>query len=293
VRVLVTGAGGRLGGRLASLLGARGFAVVAAHRRSPPPPGLFGPALDLLGYGAVETLLEETRPDAVVHAAVLGRADRCERAPEEAEAVNARLPGLLARACRARGVRLLALSTDLVLDGRRALSRETSPPGPLSLYGRTKLRGEEAVLDAFPAAAVVRVALVVGRGHGPSPTASEAVAWALSARDRVRLFVDEFRTPIDPESVAEGLSRLLPTEGAGRYHLGGPERLSRLDLGRRVARILGLPDVGIQAGRQADHSGPDARPADTSLDCTRARTELGWLPRRLDEALAESRRAPD
>jgi dTDP-4-dehydrorhamnose reductase len=292
VRVLVTGAGGRLGGRLAALLDERGFNVVAAHRRSPPPPGLSGPVIDLGGASAVEALLEATRPDAVVHAAVLGRADRCEEDPEQAEAVNARLPGLLARACRARGVRLVALSTDLVLDGRRSFSVEASALRPLSVYGQTKLRGEEAVLDAFPAAAVLRVALVVGRGHGPSPTASEAVAWALSGGGRPRLFVDEFRTPIDPESVAEGLCRLLRSGGTGRYHLGGLERLSRLELGRRVARILGLPEAGIEPGRQADHVGPEARPPDTSLDSSRARAELGWSSRPLDQALAESRRTP-
>jgi dTDP-4-dehydrorhamnose reductase len=293
VRVLVTGAGGRLGGRVATLLHQRRFDVVAAHRRSLPPSGLAGPALDLVAPGAVGALLEETRPDAVVHAAVLGRADRCEEAPEDAEILNARLPGLVARACRARGIRLIALSTDLVLDGGRPFSAETATPHPLSVYGRTKLRGEDAVLEAFPAAAVLRVALVVGRGHGSAPTASEAVAWALSSGDSPRLFADEFRTPIDPESVTAAVSRLLALEGAGRYHLGGPERLSRLDLGRRVARVLGLPETGIVAARQADHVGPEARPPDTSLDSSRARTELGWTPRPLDEALAASRRAPE
>jgi dTDP-4-dehydrorhamnose reductase len=263
VRVLVTGAGGRLGGRLAALLHERGFDVVAACRRSPPPPGLSGPVLDLDRPGAVEAALEATHPDAVLHAAVLGRAERCDQAPAEAEAVNARLPGVLARACRSRGVRLVALSTDLVLDGTRPFADEATPPRPLSAYGQTKLRGEETVLDAFPAAAVVRVALVVGRGHGFSPTASEAVAWILSGGGRLRLFADEYRTPIDPESVAGAVSRLLEAGGAGRYHLGGPERLSRLELGWRVARVLGLSAAGIEPGRQADHPGPDARPPDT------------------------------
>jgi dTDP-4-dehydrorhamnose reductase len=293
VRVLVTGAGGRLGGRLAALLHERGFDVVAAHRRSPPPRGLSGPAVDLVEPAAVEATLEATRPDAVLHAAALAHVARCERAPGEAESVNARLPGLLARACHARGARLVALSTDLVLDGTRPFSGEAAAPRPLGVYGRTKLEGEEAVLGASPAAAVLRLGLVVGRGHGASPTASEAVAWALGGRRTLRLFADEYRTPIDPESVAEAVSRLLEARGAGRYHLGGPERLSRLDLGRRVARILDLPEIAIEAGCQADHTGPDARPADTSLDSSRARTELGWLPRPLDQALAESRRAPD
>ena len=85
--------------------------------------------------------------------------------------------------------------------------------------------------------------------------------------------------------------RLLDGSLAGRFHLGGPERISRYDLGLRVARWLGLPEAGIVAGRQADHAGPDRRAADVSLDSGRARRELGWEPRPIDEAIRESRAA--
>jgi dTDP-4-dehydrorhamnose reductase len=80
--------------------------------------------------------------------------------------------------------------------------------------------------------------------------------------------------------------------GTGRFHLGGPERLSRHALGLRVARVLGLPVAGITACLQSDHAGPDPRAADVSLDSTRARRELGWEPRPIDEAIRESRSAP-
>jgi dTDP-4-dehydrorhamnose reductase len=292
VRVLVTGAGGLLGGRLAALLAERGFDVCAVGRRSPPPPGLRSLAVELTDPGAVEELLEREKPDALVHAAVLGRTDQCEAQPEQAEAVNARLPGRVAAACRARQVRLVGLSTDLVLDGTQAFSDETARPAPLGVYGRTKLAGEEALLARDPSAAVARVALVVGGGHGPRGTASESVAWSLRAGRPLRLFADEFRTPVDPESVAAGIALLLERGGAGRFHLGGPERLSRLELGHRVARILALPAERIEAGFQASYPGPDPRPADTSLDSTRARRELGWTPRPLDDALRGSRPAP-
>ena len=71
--------------------------------------------------------------------------------------------------------------------------------------------------------------------------------------------------------------------------MGGPERLTRHDLGLRVARAFGLPTGSIEAASRPTHAGPEPRAADTSLDCTRARRELGWTPRPLDEGLRESR----
>jgi dTDP-4-dehydrorhamnose reductase len=289
VKVLVTGAGGLLGGRLASLLAAHGFDIVATRRASAPPAGLEVVTLDLTDAAALEAVLDRERPDAVVHAAVLGRADECERRPDLATNLNARLPGRLAAACRPRGIRLVGLSTDLVFGGDRAFSDERTDTRPLSVYGRTKREGEEALLASDPTAAVARVALVAGRGHGARGTASEGVAWALQAGRTVRLFADEYRTPVDPESVAAAIVLLLEGGGSGIYHLGGPERLSRLELGLRVARVLGLPSGGIASALQADHQGPDRRPPDTSLDSGRARRELGWKPRDLDRALGDSR----
>ena len=288
MRVLVTGAGGLLGGRIAAGLSDRGFDILAAYRHGVPPPGLSSVALELTNPGAVEALLDRETPAAVIHSAALARGDQCQAQPDLAEEVNVRLPGRLAALCRPRGIRLVGVSTDLVLDGERALSDE-SQAAPLSIYGRSKLAGEEALLSADPSAAVVRVALVVGRGHGPRGTASESIARALSAGRRVRLFTDEFRSPLDPASITAALALLLERGGTGRFHLGGPERLSRHELGLRTARALDLSTDGIAAGRQADHVGPEPRPADTSLDSTRAHRELGWWPRPLDEALAESR----
>jgi dTDP-4-dehydrorhamnose reductase len=288
-RVLVTGSGGLLGGRLAALLHERGLDVTAAHRQHPPPSGPRAVAADLDGAASIATLLDETRPEAVVHAAVLSRADDCENRPDAAEQVNARLPGLVARACAERGIRLVALSTDLVFSGERSFSAERDATVPRNLYGRTKLAGERAVLAACPAAAVTRVALVLGRGHGSRATSSESIAQALRAGRPQKLFTDEFRTPIDPESVAAALARLLAGSEAGVFHLGGPERISRYELGVRVAQAFGLPTRGLVPAVQAEHQGPDRRAPDASLDSSRARRELGWQPRPLDASIREGR----
>lgn len=248
--------------------------------------------IELTDEEALARALDSLRPQGIVHAAAIGQAGRCQERPDEAHRVNAVLPGTLGRLCRERDLRLVALSTDLVLRGDRPFASEDDTAAPLSVYGRTKLAGEEALLSACPSAAVARVALTLGRGHGARGTSTESVLWALRAGRAVRLFTDEYRTPVDPESVADALLLLLSRGGSGRFHLGGPERLSRHDLGLRVARAFGLPERGIAAARQADHAGPDPRAADASLDSTRARHELGWEPRPIDEAIRESREEP-
>jgi dTDP-4-dehydrorhamnose reductase len=289
--VLVTGAGGLLGGRLAALLAERA-AVTAVVRAAPAPAGLATVSLDLRDADAVRRALDAHRPAGVLHCAALADPDRCEREPALAEALNARVPEHLARACRGAGIRLVAVSTDLVFGGEDAPAAEDAAARPLSAYGRTKLAGEEAILAEAPDGVVLRVALVAGRGHGPRATASEAVAWALRAGRRVRLYEDEWRTPVDAESVAEAAWAALAGTARGRFHLGGPERVSRLELGHRVARRLSLPAQAIVAAGRLTHAGAP-RAADVSLDSARARRELGFRPRPLDAAIAEGRPGPE
>lgn len=290
-RVLVTGASGLLGGRLAQLL-ASSHEVVAMRHRAPVPVGLRDVEADILDAASLERALAVADAEVVVHAAAEADADRCQADPERARRYNLEASVALARLCRRRSARLLALSTDLVVPGDHAMSsEEVSLPPPALVYGRTKFEAEEAILAEAPGAAVLRVALVLGRGFGPRTTASEGIAVALATGRRLRLYTDQFRTPIDPESVADAIDRLIARPLPGRFHLAGPERLSRYELGLRVARVLALPADGIDAVTQADQPVGAPRPADASLDTSRARRELGWSPRALDEAIGESRYA--
>ncbi|HEY8151087.1 MAG TPA: SDR family oxidoreductase [Vicinamibacteria bacterium] len=285
-RVLVTGASGLLGGRLAELL-ASAYDVIAMRHHAPVPAGLTAVDADLLEFGALARAVEAARPEAVLHSAALADADRCEAEPDLARRCNVEASAEIARLCHARGLRLIALSTDLVLGGDVAFSVEDPPARPILVYGRTKRDAEEAILDESPHAAVLRVALVIGRGYGPRTTASESIAAALVAGRRPRLFDDQYRTPIDPESIADAVGRVLEAAAGGRFHLGGAERLTRYELGQRVAQVLGLRG---SFDRVSQASQAVRRPADTSLDSSRARRELGWTPRPLDEAIRDGRR---
>jgi dTDP-4-dehydrorhamnose reductase len=292
MRVLVTGASGLLGGRLASLLTTSFDVVAAAHHRG-CPAGLTTVPFELEHPATFASALAGARAEAVVHCAALADGDACQADLTRARRLNVDAPRILARCCHASGLRLVSLSTDMVFDGTRAFSTEDVRPRPVLAYGETKLQGEDAVLTECPEAAVVRVALVHGRGYGQRGTASETIAWRLRQGLTLRLFTDQYRTPIDPDSVADAVARLLHGSQQGRFHLGGAERLSRYELGLRTARAFELPADGLIPVRQSDQPIGIARPADVSLATERALRELGWRPRPVDVGISESRRQSD
>lgn len=288
MRILVTGAGGLLGGRLCVLLSPE-HATTALVRAHSAPDGIEAFSADLVDAKAIGGILQRIRPEAVIHCAALADADLCELKPALARRENQEATGTLASACVKASARLITISTDLVFDGASAFENESSPPGPLMHYGRSKVGAEEATLKSSPAFVVLRVALLLGRGHGPRLSASESVARRLRRGEVVNLFEDEWRTPVDPGSVAEAVRAvLLRPHLGGRFHISGAERITRFDLGMRTASVFGLDPSLIRRARRNAHSGAP-RPADVSLDSSRARLELGWSARPLDLAIREGR----
>ncbi len=162
----------------------------------------------------------------------------------------------------------------LVFDGRRSFYRESDVPHPLSVYGRTKLEGEQAVRAVLgDRLTVVRLALVYGARKSPESRESfaERMVRTAATGSPVDLFTDEHRTPIYVEDAAECLARLAEVEPAPPVvHLGGPERTSRYEMGRTALEIFGLP-LALARPRPAPPSS-STRPRDVSLDTTLARS---------------------
>ena len=288
MRILVTGASGLLGGRLALLLSSD-HELTGLTRSHPAPEGIAAIGADLTDQGALLAAMARARPDAVIHCAALADAEVCEREPARAHRENQTVTLALAAACRARGARLVTISTDLVFAGVQAFANEASPADSLTEYGRSKLAAETATMESSSDSVVLRIALVCGRGYGPRLTTTEAVAQRLQKGEPITLYEDEWRTPVDPESVAEAIRAVLRLPSAsGRFHIAGAERLTRFELGERVASAFGLDASLIRKAPQSSHRGAP-RPKDVSLDITRAREELGWTPRPLDAALREGR----
>lgn len=287
-RVLVTGATGQLGGYLLRELAGRGDRVVAwAHGGSAKFSDVVARPVELTDASALDRAFAEAAPDVVIHAAAMAAVGDCARDPHRAEAVNVGGTAALSRRCAAAGARLVFVSTDLVFDGEGAPYAEFAEPSPLSVYGRTKVTAERIVLATGQV--VVRVSLLYGPSLTGRPGFFDTQVKSLRGGRPVRLFHDEWRTPLDLATAARALIAVAQSDLGGVFHVGGPERMSRLDMGRRLAAHLGVGLGAIEAVSRSTATG-EPRPRDTTLDSRRWRDSFPDQPwPTLEQALTGSR----
>lgn len=271
MRLLLTGASGHLGSYVLRECRRRGETVIAWSGRWQGE--LFGCPLrpiDLAETDSVATAFHDARPEIVLHAAALTVVSDCQREPQRAERINARGSAILAELADRAKIPLLHVSTDMVFDGERAPYREGDAVAPLSIYGRTKVEAERAVL-AYPRNTVVRLPLLFGPTLTGRPSFFDRQVLALRQRQPLPLFHDEWRTPLSLQAAARALLALTDSDPVGLLHLGGPERLSRLEMGRRLAVFLGCDSAAIVPVSRTDIVALEPRPADLSLDSSRWR----------------------
>ncbi len=282
--VLVTGAGGQLGGYLRPALEASGAAVVGLGRRPGPRVDVVA---DLTNREAVDELVATVAPDLIVHAAAWTDVDGAERDEPGARAANVDAARHVAEAAYAGGAHLVAVSTDFVFSGNGgAPYAEDAPTDPVSAYGRTKRDGEAAVLAVSPAFAVARTAWLYG---GPGKHFPRTVLAVLRDRGGMEVVADEAGSPTFAGDLAEGLVALAATGEGGVFHLANQGRATRWELAREVARLAGVDPEAVQPTTTAafleKYPLPAKRPADSELWNLRA-ASLGVSMRPWDEALA-------
>jgi len=291
-KLLITGASGFIGSRLLRDLAAGWEAVGTASSRADPRLR----RLELCEPEQVERTLLELRPAAVVHTAAMADPDECQRAPELAERVNTEGARAVARACRRLKARLVHFSTDLVFDGQGSWYKETDPPRPISVYGRTKLAAEDAVLRECPDAAVLRVASVYGRTLGGRPSFLDTLHDGLSRGQTLKCFTDQWRTATPCGQLPEVVAALLrrPDLG-GVFHWAGATRASRQEFGAAVCRVFGFPESLLEPCLMAEARFLAPRPRDVSLDSRKLSARIAVSPWTLAEGLARARRdwSPD
>lgn len=262
--VWITGAGGLVGSYL----------VRTASRWAPDwdVRALTRQDADLTDETAVHRLWREHQPAAVIHCAAISRPAVCEQGPGLARKVNVEATALLASL--ASEVPLLFFSSDQVFDGRQGRYVETDRINPINRYGETKAAAEEFVLSN-PRHTVIRLALTAGTSLTNDRSFVEDMRRSAGQGQRLTLFTDEFRSPVPAGVVARAVWELIAQKQSGLYHLGGAERLSRMEIGEALAMTYPELASRLQPGSVAAYHGP-SRPPDLSMRCEKLRRLLSF-----------------
>lgn len=269
MRILVTGASGRLGSYLLQELATGPHEVIAwTHTATGRQGGLELHRLDLADSAAVAAGIEAANPDIVIHAGSISSADAAHRDPAGCEAVIVNATRGIADWTARNNRHLIFTSTDLVFDGRKGWYREDDPATPILDYGRAKHLAEQAVL-ACPRGLVTRISLIYGPALGSRAGLFDRAMAGLRSGIPQTFFVDEYRTPIDYVTAARVLVRLAETPAKGLVHVGGRERVSRYELMHRCTAACGIDPSLVRPNVQADVPSSEPRPADVSLDSSR------------------------
>ncbi|VAX17436.1 hypothetical protein MNBD_NITROSPINAE01-738 [hydrothermal vent metagenome] len=281
-KVAVIGAGGNIGIYVARGL-MRDYDVIPVFHCY-VSAGLTGEFLDITDSNAVREFIKAKKPEIVVNLAAIADPDVCEKNPALAEKVNVDGAHNLAQACDEAGAYFIHYSTDLVFDGKKGMYTEDDIVNPLNVYAKTKARSEKAVLAVTKNAAVLRTAIVFGKGAGKRKNFFEhVVACAREGRSQ-KLFIDQYRSFFYVGDSSLAVKALIENRSTGLYHLGGAHR-GRYEFTLDILKRMGLPTGMMEGVKMDDVASHALRPKDCSLDSSRFKRETGFAVTPFPEAV--------
>jgi len=285
--ILLLGKDGQVGWQLQRSLAPHG-PVVACGRSE----------CDLSDPVRIRSVIRQIRPSLIVNAAAFTAVDKAESEPDLAHGINAVAPGIMAEEAAALGALLVHYSTDYVFDGSKdAPYVETDPTGPLSVYGLSKLAGEEAIRAVDGRSLIFRTSWVFGARGG---NFVKTILRLARERDSLEVVDDQVGSPTPAALIATVTGVVLAMVRHGQpekmakneiYNLAAARPVSWCEFARTIVGLAGqmpgfnlrLKPEAIHAITTAEYPAPARRPASSRLDCTRLETDFGlqmpdWQP---------------
>lgn len=290
MRILITGVSGFVGRHLANRLLQQNDVVVAGTGRALIRPTHL-PAqvqylpLDLLNPRDVLDVLVNFQPHIVIHSAAMSKPNDCEEQQTLCYAVNVQATQHVVDACKVCNCRLLLMSTDFVFgdDGPFA---EDDAYNALNYYGQSKVLAEVLVKNSGLRWSIVRTVLVYGpQLPGLQPTFPQWVRGNLQEGKTILVFTDQYRTPTYVADLVEGIVAIVKLNARGIFHLCGEETFTPFDIAQLVAAHGGFDAQLLKPVTRATFAEPARRPIRSTLDITKAKSELGYAPRSLSKVL--------
>jgi dTDP-4-dehydrorhamnose reductase len=282
-KLLITGASGFLGWHLCKLVKNQWDVYGTYFSQNLEIPGSKLLKVDLTDFAELKRVFQEIQPSAVIHTAALSQPNYCQTHQAESHSINVTASVNIAGLCADNSIPCVFTSTDLVFDGKKGFYKETDSVNPVNIYGEHKVMAEVGMLKRYPQAAICRMPLMFGNATPTATSFLQSFLKTLEEGKELKLFTDEFRTPVNGKTAAEGLLLALK-KVQGIIHLGGKERISRYDFGHLLVEIFEVTGAKIHPSQQKDVKMAAPRASDVSLDSSKA-FELGYAPLSLREQL--------
>lgn len=275
LKIVITGAGGMLGSALCDVLGENDEVFPFSHTE-----------LDIADSSQIEGVLKNVRPDLLINAAAYTKVDDCERNSQLAFQVNGQAVGNLARACHSYPIFLVHFSTDYVFDGqKRTPYLEDDSTGPLNVYGASKLKGEQKIVEVGGENfLIVRTSWLYGP-HGPNFV--DKILELASQRPELQVVDDQVGAPTYTYDVAKAVRFLIEKRAKGIIHVTNRGISSWYEFAVEILKVAGLSHIPIRKITSDQMKRPAARPAYSALSMDRLEKVYGYQMRGWKEALKE------
>ncbi len=281
--ILLIGSNGQVGKEIIQILEPYGNTIAIAR-----------PTVDLAQPNTLRSVIRENKPQIIINAAAYTAVDQAESEPELAKAVNGTALRILAEETEKLGAFLIHVSTDYVFDGNNSRPyTETDATNPVSVYGKTKLIGEEAIQKSCAHHFILRTAWVYGT-FGKSNFVKTMLRLG-TEREEIRVVADQIGSPTWAKNIAQVLMQIIPqlsSEIAGTYHYTNSGVASWYDFAFTIfeeAQQLGFP-LTVQRVipiTTAEYPTPARRPSYSVLSCAKISTVLGNHPPHWRQALRQ------
>lgn len=295
-RILLTGANGLLGQKLVGLLTRKVdielIATARGENRLPYSDGYTYQPMDITDKQQVLHVIDEVRPDVVIHTAAMTDVDKCETQKDACWAQNVQAVEYLIEACQSTNTFLLHVSTDFIFDGAAGPYDETAEANPISFYGWSKYAAEKAVISAGQAStplrwAIARTVLVYGIAHDMSR--SNIILWvkkSLEDGKNIKVVTDQWRSPTLAEDLAMGCYLIADKTAEGIFNISGKEVLTPYDMAIKTADYFALDKSLIAQADASTFTQTARRPPRTGFILDKSRTVLGYDPHTFEEGIA-------
>lgn len=276
-KILITGASGFLGSELFSSLKSR-YNVIGTYGTHVKPDLKH---LDLEQKDEVTfKFLDEVNPDVLFHLAAEANINTCSENKSRSWQINVGSTRVLTEWCKQNDKEIIFTSTDQVFNGKGRMYEEKDELAPLHDYGAQKVASEMIVLS-HSKGKVCRMPLMIGENGGYM----NAFIENLKKGNAQQLFTDEFRSVLHIKDAAIALEQCMDWS-TGLYHLGGPQRMNRFELGKHIVTAIDLDEKLISKSSHTKVDFKIPRPADVSMNSEKARL-LGFQPKLLIDRLLQ------